>query len=476
MSAFLYNQCYIDGEWVSADSAKTFDVFNPATGQPIGSVPDCGTTETIRAIAAAERALPGWRARSAKDRCALLSKLVDLIVANADALGELLTREQGKPIAQGRGEVLYGANYVRFYAEFEQDCDPEVVDRDDYFERLVYREPVGVCAAITPWNFPNAMIARSIGPALAAGCTVISKPAPETPLSALAIAALAEQAGIPPGVFNVIAGDAAPIAHELMSSPVVRKMSFTGSTEVGRILIGQSAETITRMTLEMGGNAPFIVFADADLDLAVANAVACKYRNAGQTCICANRFLIEEAVADAFTERLVAATAGLVVGNGLDADTSVGPLISCEAVDKVTRLVADAVDRGATIEHGAPGRGCDLFVEPLVLSGVTRDMQIFHEEIFGPVAAVITFSDEAEAIALANDTHYGLASYVMTGNDERAARVAAALEYGMVGVNTGLIAAVQAPFGGVKQSGYGREGSHHGLEEYQVLKYVCRKR
>jgi len=468
-------QAHIGGRWVDAAHAKTFDVFNPADGGKLGTVPDLDAIEARRAIEAAEAALPAWRARTAKERAGILKKWNDLVLENAEDLAQLMTAEMGKPLVEARGEIVYGASFIEWFAEegkriYGDIIPPTLPDR----RILVIKQPVGVTAAITPWNFPNAMITRKCAPALAAGCTVVAKPAEDTPYSALALAELAQRAGFPPGVFNVVTGNPETIGAELTSNPAVRKLSFTGSTEVGKLLMRQCADTVKKVSFELGGNAPFIVFDDADLDAAVAGAVASKYRNSGQTCVCANRILIQSGVYDAFTEKLTAAVAALKVAPGADEGSTQGPLINEQGLEKVERLVADALDHGAKAVLG--GKRHELggtFFEPTILTGVTADMALAGEEIFGPVAPLYRFETEAEAIAIANDTPYGLAAYFYTRDVGRAFRVGEGLEYGIVGVNEGIISTEVAPFGGFKESGLGREGSRYGIEEYVEVKYLC---
>ena len=474
-SALLRQQCYIDGAWVGADSGATIAVNNPATGEAIGSIPKMGAAETRRAIIAANAALPGWRAKTAAERGKLLRRWSELMLENQADLALIMTSEQGKPLAEAKGEIAYAASYLEWFAEEGRRAYGEIIPPNGPDRRLlVTREPVGVCAAITPWNFPAAMITRKAGAALAAGCTMIAKPATQTPFSALALAELAERAGIPKGVFSVVTGAAHDIGGEICANPIVRKLSFTGSTEIGSQLIAQCAPTVKKLSMELGGNAPFIVFDDADLDAAVAGAIVSKYRNAGQTCVCANRLLVQDGVYDAFAEKLAAAVAALKVGNGVDEGVNQGPLIDQAAVAKVEELLADAVVKGARILCGgkphALGR---TFFEPTIVADVTPDMRMAREEIFGPVAPLFRFKDDAEAIRMANDTEFGLASYFYARDVGRIFRVSDALEYGMVGVNTGLISTEIAPFGGVKSSGLGREGSRHGLDDYLEMKYVC---
>jgi len=474
-ASLFRQQCYIDGQWLNADGGETLSIRNPATGEALGTVPKMLAAETARAIAAANAAWPAWRAKTAAERGKLLRRWYELMLANQDDLALLMTSEQGKPLAEAKGEIGYAASYLEWFAEEGKRAYGEIIPANGSDRRLlVMREPVGVCAAITPWNFPSAMITRKAGAALAAGCTMVLKPASQTPFSALALAELAERAGIPAGVFNVVTGSAKAIGGEICANPIVRKLSFTGSTEIGSQLIAQCAPTVKKLSMELGGNAPFIVFDDADLDAAVVGAMASKYRNAGQTCVCANRLLVQDGVYDAFAEKLAIAVAQLKVGNGLEAGVTQGPLIDQAALDKVKELVADAVDKGARVVCGgqphALGR---TYFEPTILADVTPNMRMAREEIFGPVAPLFRFKDEAEAIRMANDTEFGLASYFYSRDVGRIFRVAEALEYGMVGVNSGLISTEIAPFGGVKSSGLGREGSRHGLDDYLELKYVC---
>lgn len=474
----LRQQAFIGGAWVDAENGATVTIHDPASGERLAEVPDMGVVETRRAIAAAAAALPSWRAATAKQRSALLRKWYELSVAHAEDLARLMTAEQGKPLAEARGEALYAASFVEWFAEEAKRAYGDVIPQTVAGQRLlVLKQPIGVCAAITPWNFPCAMITRKVAPALAAGCTVVVKPAEQTPLTALALAALAERAGFPAGVFNIVTGSAANapvIGAELTANPLVRKLSFTGSTEVGKLLMAQCAPTLKKISLELGGNAPFIVFDDADVDAAVAGALQSKYRNTGQTCVCANRLLIQEGVYEEFAHKLAAKVAELKVGPGTEEGVNQGPLIDAQALAKVEAHVADAIAKGARVLTGGRrhARG-GTFYEPTVLADVTPEMLCAREETFGPVAPLFRFKDEAEAIRLANATEYGLAAYFYARDLGRVWRVAEALEYGMVGVNVGLIANEAAPFGGVKQSGIGREGSKYGLEEFLEIKYVC---
>ncbi|HXZ53138.1 MAG TPA: NADP-dependent succinate-semialdehyde dehydrogenase [Burkholderiales bacterium] len=467
-------QCYIDGAWVAADSKKTFPVDNPATGETIGVVPDAGAAETRRAIEAADKAWPAWRAKTAKERAAILRKWFDLMMANQDDLGLILTTEQGKPLAEAQGEIAYGASFVEWFAEEAKRVYGDVIPPHQADKRiLVLKQPIGVSAMITPWNFPNAMITRKAAPALAAGCTVVIKPAEQTPFSALAMAELAERAGFPKGVFNVITGDAPTIGKELCANPTVRKLSFTGSTEVGRILMRQSADTIKKLSLELGGNAPFIVFDDADLDAAVEGAIASKYRNAGQTCVCANRIYVQDRVYDAFAGKLAEKVKQFKVGAGTEAGVVIGPLIDRQGMKKVEEHVADATAKGAkVILGGKPHSRGGLFFEPTILTGVTQAMRVSNEETFGPVAPLYRFRTDDEAIAMANATEFGLAGYFYSRDIGRIFRAAEQMETGMVCVNSGILSTEIAPFGGVKQSGLGREGSKYGIEEYLEIKYL----
>ncbi len=471
----LRTGAYIDGVWLDADSGATTLVKNPATGEAVARVAACGAAETRRAIDAASRSQRDWRASNAKERAGALRRLFDLMMANQEDLAVIMTAEQGKPLAESRGEIAYGASFLEWFAEEAKRVYGDTVPGPASDRRIVcVKEPVGVVACITPWNFPNAMLARKIGPALATGCTVVCKPASATPLSALAIAELAHRAGIPPGVLNVLAGETAEIGAELTGNSKVRKLTFTGSTAVGKSLIRACAGTVKRTSMELGGNAPFIVFDDADLDAAVQGAIASKFRNAGQTCVCANRMLVQSGVYDAFARKLAAAVEDLEVGNGMDAGVAIGPLIDVAAADEVLAMVADAVSLGAsTLLGGRRASHGDAFVEPTVLTSVTPEMRVFREEIFGPDAPLIRFETEAEAVALANDTQFGLASYFYARDNGRIWRVAEALEYGIVGINEGIISNEMAPFGGMKESGNGREGSRYGMDEYLEIKYLC---
>lgn len=470
----LFKQAaYIDGRW--CDSADMVDVFNPANGERLGGVPRLGADETRAAIAAAEKAFPAWRDRLAKERSQILRKWFDLINEHADDLARMMTLEQGKPLSESRGEVAYAASFVEWFAEEAKRVYGDTIPTPGKDRRLmVIRQPVGVCAAITPWNFPAAMITRKVAPALAAGCTAVVKPATQTPFTALALAELADRAGFPPGVFNVVTGDTKAIGGELTGNPTVRKLSFTGSTEVGRVLMEQCAPTIKKLSLELGGNAPFIVFDDADLDAAVEGAMASKYRNTGQTCVCANRILVQSSVYDAFAEKLAARVGELKVGFGLDEGVTQGPLIDESAVEKVESHISDALEKGARVLTGGKRheKGGTYF-QPTVLADVTTEMKVCREETFGPVAPLFRFDDEAEGIRMANDTIFGLAAYFYSRDVGRIVRVSEALEYGMVGINTGVMSNEVAPFGGVKQSGLGREGSRYGIDEYLEMKYLC---
>ncbi|QNQ99610.1 succinate-semialdehyde dehydrogenase I [Pseudomonas oryzihabitans] len=474
-ASLFRQQAYVDGAWIDADSGAIVSVDNPATGETLGTIPKLGRAETKRAIDAANRALPAWRALTAKERSAKLRRWYELMIENQDDLGRLMTLEQGKPLAEAKGEIAYAASFIEWFAEEAKRIYGDTIPGHQADKRiLVIKQPIGVTAAITPWNFPTAMITRKAGPALAAGCTMVIKPASQTPYSALALVELAERAGIPKGVLSVVTGSAADIGAELTESPIVRKISFTGSTEIGAKLMEQSAPTIKKLSLELGGNAPFIVFDDADLDKAVEGAIASKYRNAGQTCVCVNRLYIQDGVYDAFAEKFKAAVAKLKVGNGLEEGVTIGPLIDAKAAAKVKEHIDDAVSQGARVIAGgkAHANGGSYF-EPTILADVPRSAKVSKEETFGPLAPLFRFKDEAEVIELANDTEFGLASYFYARDLSRVFRVAEALEYGMVGINTGLISNEVAPFGGVKASGLGREGSKYGIEDYLEIKYLC---
>ena len=466
-------QCYLNGEWVSG--SETTEVTNPATGEVIGHVPKLGQAEAAKAIADANAAWPAWRKKTAKERATILKKWFDLMIANADDLALIMTSEQGKPLAEAKGEIMYSASFIEWFAEEGKRIYGDTIPTHAADKRImVTKEPIGVCVAITPWNFPSAMITRKAGPALAAGCPMIVRPADLTPFSALALAELAQRAGIPGGVFQVITGRSTLIGAEFTTNPTVRKLSFTGSTEVGRKLIEQCAPTVKKVSMELGGNAPFIVFDDADLDAAVEGAIASKYRNAGQTCVCANRLYVQSGVYDTFAQKLADAVGQLHVGNGVDAGVTTGPMIDEKAVEKVEEHIADAVAKGASIKMGGKRHSLGhSFFEPTILTNVTQDMAVAKEETFGPLAPLFKFESEDEVIGYANDTEFGLASYFYSRDIGRIFRVSEALEYGMVGVNTGLISNEIAPFGGVKQSGLGREGSKYGIEDYLVIKYTC---
>ncbi len=472
----LFRQAnFVAGKWVEAASGNTITVRNPATGAVVGTVPSLSAAETRAAIEAAHAAQPAWRAHTGKERAAILRRLNDLMLANADDLAIIMTAEQGKPLAESKGEIAYAASFIEWFAEEGKRVYGDTIPQNVRGRRIiVQKEPIGVFAAITPWNFPAAMITRKTGPGWAAGCTGVIRPASQTPFSALAIAVLAERAGFPAGVCNVITGPAAETGGELSSNPLVRKLTFTGSTEVGARLLAQCAPTVKKTSMELGGNAPFIVFDDADLDAAVQGAMVSKYRNTGQTCVCANRFLVQDGVYEAFTEKLIAAVAKLKVGNGMDAGVTQGPLINPSAVAKVEAHIADAVAKGARVATGGQRHALGgNFFQPTVLTEVSRDAEIFRDETFGPVAPLFRFSTEAEAIQMANDTEFGLAAYFYARDIGRVFRVAEALEYGMVGANEGLISTEVAPFGGVKSSGLGREGSKYGIEDYLEIKYIC---
>ncbi len=471
----LKERCYIDGAWAAADGGATLPVHNPATGETLGLIPAMGMAETRRAIQAAAAAQPAWAARTAKERANLLRRWFDLIIANQDDLAVIMTAEQGKPLAEAKGEITYAASFIEWFAEEAKRIYGDVIPGHQADKRiLVLRQPVGVVAAITPWNFPAAMITRKAGPALAAGCTFVCKPATQTPYSALALAELADRAGIPKGVLNIVTGKATEIGGEMTSNPLVRKLTFTGSTEIGKKLMAQCAGTMKKISMELGGNAPFIVFDDADLDAAVQGALASKYRNTGQTCVCANRLLVQSGVYDEFAQKLKAAVAKLRVGDGLAGVTEQGPLIDAKALAKVEEHIADAVAKGATVTAGGKRHALGgTFFEPTILSNVTSAMLVAREETFGPVAPLFKFQTEAEAIAMANATEFGLAAYLYTRDLARSWRVSEAIEYGIVGINTGIISSEVAPFGGVKESGTGREGSKYGILDYTEIKYVC---
>ncbi len=467
-------QCYINGEWCDADSGETIAVYNPATGEEIARVPKMGKAEADRAVSAASAALKSWKSKSAKERSQLMRRWYDLLIANQEDLGIILTMEQGKPLAEAKGEIVYGANYFEWYAEEAKRVYGDTIPAPSADKRiLVTKEPIGVCAAITPWNFPNAMITRKAAPAIAVGCTFVVRPASQTPLSAFAVAELAHRAGIPAGVFNVLTGGSTEIGKVLTEDDRVKKFSFTGSTEVGSKLMAQCAGTIKKVSLELGGNAPFIVFNDADLDDAVVGALACKFRNAGQTCVCTNRIYVQSGVYDAFVEKLSAAVASLKIGNGLDEGVNFGPMIDSNAIAKVKEHIDDALSKGGEIVYGGEQTSHgELFFEPTIIKNVTQAMKVSKEETFGPLAPVFKFDTEEEVLGYANDTEFGLASYFYTRDIGRIIRVSEGLEYGMVAVNTGILSNEAAPFGGVKQSGLGREGSKYGIDDYLEIKYT----
>jgi succinate-semialdehyde dehydrogenase/glutarate-semialdehyde dehydrogenase len=473
--ALLRTQAYINGQWQDADSGATVAVTNPANGEVIAEVAKCSTAETRRAIEAAEAAFPEWSIRTAKERAACMRKWFNLMMEAQEDLALIMTLEQGKPLAESRGEIAYGANYIEWFAEEAKRIYGDTIPQPSNDKRIVcIKQPVGVVACITPWNFPNAMLTRKIAPALAIGCTVVCKPASATPLSAYAFVELAERAGIPPGVINMVTGETAAIGKELTSNPTVRKLTFTGSTPIGKQLMAECAQTVKRTSMELGGNAPFIVFDDADLDAAVAGAIISKYRNAGQTCVCANRLLVQAGCYDAFAEKLTAAVAGLKMGDGTQEGVTVGPLITEQAANDMEAFVADAVSKGAKMVAG--GNRSDLgsnFFEPTILTNATGEMRVFREEIFGPIAPLFKFDTEEEAVTMANDTEFGLACYFYSRDIGRIWRVAEGLEYGIVGINEGIISNEMAPFGGVKESGQGREGSKYGLDDYTEIKYMC---
>ncbi|NKK96317.1 succinate-semialdehyde dehydrogenase [Rhizobium leguminosarum bv. viciae] len=470
----LRDRCLIDGKWV-AGSQNSIAVKNPATGEIVGTVPSLEAADVEQAVAAAEVAFRSWSPLAAKERAAVLLRWFYLIIENADDLAALMTAEQGKPLSEARGEMLYAASFIEWFAEEAKRVYGDIIPAPTTDKRiLVFKQPIGVCAAITPWNFPAAMITRKAAPALAAGCTMVVKPAEQTPLTALALGVLAEQAGIPAGVFQIVTGKSREIGKVLTESDIVKKLSFTGSTEVGRILMAQSAPTIKKLSMELGGNAPFIVFDDADLDAAVDGAVASKYRNAGQTCVCTNRIYVQSGVYDVFAEKLAAKVSALKVGEGTQVDVTIGPLIDAEAIAKIEDHISDAIEKGAKVVVGGKRHSLGgTFFEPTVLTGATQAMKIAREETFGPLAPLFRFETEEEALAMANDTEFGLAAYFYTENIRRTWRVAEALEYGMVGHNTGQISNEVAPFGGVKQSGLGREGSRYGIDDYLEIKYLC---
>jgi succinate-semialdehyde dehydrogenase / glutarate-semialdehyde dehydrogenase len=474
-SKLFHQQCYIDGSWSDAGNRATIDVINPATRQKLGTVPNMGAAETRRAIEAARAAFPAWAQKTAKERAVILKRWHDLMMANQDDLAVLMTAEQGKPLAEAKGEIAYAASFLEWFAEEGKRLYGDVIPGHQPDKRiLVLRQPIGVVAAITPWNFPAAMITRKAGPALAAGCTFVCKPATQTPYSALAMADLAERAGVPKGVLNVLTGSANEIGAEMTSNPIVRKLTFTGSTAVGKKLMAQCATTMKKVSLELGGNAPFIVFDDANLDAAVQGAIASKYRNTGQTCVCANRLLVQDGVYEEFAGKLVDAVALLRIGDGLKGATDQGPLIDMKAVAKVEEHIADALAKGAAIATGGKRHALGgTFFEPTVLTNVKPDMMVAREETFGPIAPLFRFKTEAEAIRMANDTEFGLAAYFYTRDLARSWRVSEGLEYGIVGLNTGLISTEVAPFGGMKESGVGREGSKYGIQDYAEIKYVC---
>jgi len=468
-------QCYINGQWVDADSGKTVEVTNPATGEVLGTIPNMGAAETRRAIETANAAWGPWRKKTAKERSNILRKWFNLMMENQDDLAVLMTAEQGKPLAEAKGEIAYAASFIEWFAEEGKRIYGDVIPAHQGDKRIVVtKEPIGVVAAITPWNFPSAMITRKAGPALAAGCPVVLKPATQTPYSALALAVLAERAGLPAGLFSVVTGSASAIGGEMTSNPIVRKLTFTGSTEIGKLLMQQSAATVKKVSMELGGNAPFIVFDDADLDAAVEGAMMSKFRNTGQTCVCANRIYVQDGVYETFAEKLKAAVAKMKVGDGLKGETQQGPLIDMKAVAKVEEHIADALGKGAKVAAGGKRHALGgSFFEPTILTGVTSQMAVAREETFGPVAPLFRFKTEEEVIKLANDTEFGLAAYFYSKDLGRVWRVAEQVEYGIVGINTGIISTEVAPFGGVKESGIGREGSKYGIEDFLEVKYMC---
>ncbi|MGB5708782.1 MAG: NADP-dependent succinate-semialdehyde dehydrogenase [Arenicellales bacterium] len=468
-------QCYINGQWRSADNGETIEVTNPANGEVIATVPKMDVAETQAALAAAEKAQVGWRSMLAKDRANILRRWFELMMENQEDLAQLMTLEQGKPLLESRGEIAYAASFLEWFAEEGKRVNGETIPQHQADKRIVViKQPIGVCVAITPWNFPSAMITRKVGPALAAGCAVVVKPATQTPLSAFALCELAEQAGVPPGVISVLTGSSAAIGGEMTSNPVVRHLSFTGSTEVGRLLMKQCSDSIIKVALELGGNAPFIVFDDADVDAAVQGAIMSKYRNAGQTCVCSNRVYVQDGVYDEFAEKLAKAVAEMQVGSGFDDGIVQGPLIDMAAVEKVEEHISDAIDKGAELKLGGKRHALGgSFFQPTILTNVSSDMKVAREETFGPLAPLFRFYEEDDVIHQANDTEFGLAAYFYSRDLARTWRVSEALEYGMVGINTGIISNEIAPFGGIKQSGIGREGSQHGIEEYLEMKYLC---
>ena len=473
--ALFRQQAYIDGKWSDADNGAKIEVDNPADKSILGTVPKMGADETRRAIEAADKAMPAWRAKTAKERSVILRKWFDLLIANTEDLAQLMTAEQGKPLTESRGEIAYAASFIEWFAEEGKRIYGDTIPQHKQGNRIVVlKEPIGVCAAITPWNFPAAMITRKCGPALAAGCTMVLKPASQTPFSALALAELGERAGIPKGVFSVVTGAASAIGGEMTSNPIVRKLTFTGSTEIGKVLMAQCAGTVKKLSLELGGNAPFIVFDDADLDAAVQGAIASKYRNAGQTCVCANRLLVQDSVYDTFVGKLAEAVGKFKVGSGIEAGVTIGPLIDVKAVEKVEEHVQDAVKKGAKVVMGGKRHALGgTFYEPTILSNVDTQMAVTREETFGPVAPIFRFKSEDDAVRMANDTEFGLAAYFYARDVGRVFRVAERLEYGIVGINEGIISTEVAPFGGVKESGLGREGSKYGIEDYLEVKYLC---
>ena len=474
-STLLRQRCYINGEWISADNDQSIDVTNPATGSVIGTIPKMGATETKRAIEAANAAWPAWRAKTAGERCAIIRKWRDLMMENQEDLGIIMTAEQGKPLAEAKGEIAYAAAFLEWFSEEGKRAYGDVIPQTIKDQRIVViKEPIGVCAAITPWNFPAAMIARKAGPALAVGCTMVSKPATATPFTALAMAELGERAGLPRGVFNVITGASGAIGSELTANPIVRKLTFTGSTEVGKYLMRESAATMKKVSMELGGNAPFIVFNDADIDAAIEGAMISKYRNTGQTCVCTNRFFVQSGVYDEFCQKLVTAVEMMKVGDGLEEETQQGPMIDMSSLEKVEEHVRDAVAKGGKLLTGGKRHALGgTFYEPAVIADANESMLLASEETFGPLAPIFKFETEEEVIKRANDTEFGLAAYFYTRDMARTWRVGEAIEYGMIGINTGLVSNPVAPFGGVKESGNGREGSKYGIDDYLEIKYLC---